>query len=377
MTGFNFSTPAQIVYGRGRAEEALRYALTLGKRVLLVRGSHLWATQAAEILRRNGAEVLTIRATGEPDLPKLEAALAQGKAFSAEVVIAVGGGSVLDLGKAVAALIPGDTPPMVHLEVVGEGQPLGADPLPFIAVPTTAGTGAEVTKNAVISAKGRKVSLRDPRMLADLALIDPGLTDNCPRSVTLASGMDALVQVIEPYLCNKANPMTDVLAQAAIPKGIASLATLMKTEDAAARDDLALVSLYGGICLANSGLGAVHGLAGVIGGLCDAPHGVICGRLLVPIFRANRAEAAAAQADLSRFDEVDAWIAGGLGCSQGLSMETLETALDDWAMPRLKKWLDGHDLAAISVTAQASSSMKANPFKLSVKILEDAVRMAL
>lgn len=377
MTGFTLSTPAQIIFGRGRADEALRHALTLGRRVLLVHGSHPWADHAANVLRAAGADVFDLRASGEPDLPVLEAALAQGRAFGAEVVLAIGGGSVIDLGKAVAALIPGTRAPLAHLEVVGEGRPLDAAPLPFIALPTTAGTGAEVTKNAVIGALGRKVSLRDNRMLANLALVDPALTDRCPRAVTLASGMDALVQVIEPYLCNKSNPITDALARDAITKGMAALAVLMRGEDSRARDDLALVSLFGGLCLANSGLGAVHGLAGVIGGVSAAPHGVICGRLLVPIFRANRAAAVSALADLTRYDEVETWISIGLDCPPERALETLETALDDWGLPRLGQWLAGQDLARFAEMARASSSMKANPQDLALAVLEEAVRTAL
>ncbi|WP_050523605.1 iron-containing alcohol dehydrogenase [Pseudorhodobacter wandonensis] len=377
MKGFGFATAGQIVFGRGRADEALSFVLTLGQRVMLVHGSHPWADHAAEALRAAGATVLAVRSVGEPDLAQLEAALAKGRAFDAHVVLAVGGGSVLDLGKAVAALIPGNSAPMQHLEVVGEGLSLEAAPLPFVAVPTTAGTGAEVTKNAVIGVSGRKVSLRDNRMLADLALVDPSLTDGCPMPVTLASGMDALVQVIEPYLCNRPNSMTDALAREAIPKGMAALTVLMNREDASARDDLALVSLFGGLCLANSGLGAVHGLAGVIGGQSAAPHGVICARLLVPILRANRAAAEANFADIGRYDEVAAWIALGFECPPALALDRLEIALDDWGLPRLGRWLAGHDLTLLAASAQVSSSMKANPFILSVKDLEDALHTTL
>ena len=377
LNGFEFSTAGRIVFGRGRADEALSLALTYGRRILLVRGSHVWADHAVDVLRRAGAEVLVIRGNGEPELAPLEAALAQGRAFDPQMVLAVGGGSVLDLGKALAALLPSKSAPLTHLEVVGDGLPLQTPPLPFIALPTTAGTGAEVTKNAVIGVLGRKVSLRDNRMLANLALVDPALTDGCPKGVTLASGMDALVQVIEPYLSIKANPMTDAIARTAIPKGIVSIAALMRGEDAAARDALAQVSLFGGLCLANSGLGAVHGLAGVIGGISTAPHGVICARLLVPILRANKAAARAASADLARFDEVDAWLSVGLDCAPSFALEKLEIALDEWELPRLGKWLAGHDLGAIARSAQASSSMKANPFQLSIEVLTEAVRVSL
>lgn len=377
LTGFSFLTAKEVVFGRGRADEALRAALAFGPRVLLVHGSHPWADHAAKALLAAGANVQTLRGEGEPTLAALEAGLTQGRAFGADVVLAVGGGSILDLGKALAALIPAKNPPLTHLEVVGQGLPLEADPLPFIALPTTAGTGAEVTKNAVIGAEGRKVSLRDNRMLADLALVDPALTDHCPPSVTLASGLDAVVQVIEPYLCKRANPVTDALAREAIPKGIAALATLMQAEDAAARDDLALASLFGGLCLANSGLGAVHGLAGVIGGVCAAPHGVICGRLLVPVFRANRTAAMAAQTGTSRYDEVEAWIAAALNVPPPQALDQLETMIEAWGLPRLGQWLSGQNLTQIAENAKASSSMKANPFDLSADVLETCLRAAL
>lgn len=377
MTGFSFATATQIIFGRGRADEALTHALSLGQRVLVVRGSHPWGDHAVGALRAAGAEVLALRCHQEPDLPQLELALSQGRAFGAQVVMGIGGGSVLDLAKAVAGLLPGKRPPLDHLEVVGLGLPLDAPPVPLVALPTTAGTGAEVTKNAVIGALGRKVSLRDARMLANLALIDPALIDGCPKGVTLASGMDAIVQVVEPYLSKKANPVTDALARDAIPKGMAALATLMQREDPAARDDLALVSLSGGICLANAGLGAVHGLAGVIGGVSAAPHGVICGRLLVPILRANRAAASAACADLRRYDQVGEMIGTALSCAPEVALERLQRALDIWGLPRLGRWLAGHDLTLIAQMAQASSSMKGNPVDLPVPTLKSALLAAL
>lgn len=260
---------------------------------------------------------------------------------------------------------------------MSEGRPLEAAPVGFVAAPTTAGTGAEVTKNAVIGARGRKVSLRDNRMLASLAPINPALTDGSPRSVTLASGMDALVQVIEPYLCNKANPVTDALAREAIPKGMVALAALMKGEDPTARDELALVSLFGGLCLANSGLGAVHRLAGLIGAVSTPPHGVICGQLLVLILPANCAATKASLGDLTRYNEIATWIAAGLGTAPIHALATLESALDNWNLPLLGQWLAEQDLTEIARLAQASSSMKANPVRLSLKSLEAAVRAAL
>jgi len=216
---------------------------------------------------------------------------------------------------------------MDHLEVVGRGLPLTAAPLPFIAIPTTSGTGAEATKNAVIGVpdQGRKVSLRDDRMLARLAIVDPGLTDGCPRGVTLASGLDALTQVIEPFVCTRATPYTDALTQPAIVLGARALMQLMQGEDRQARDDLAWVSLCDGLALANAGLGAVHGLAGVIGGVIPAAHGAICGALIGPVLQMNRARATSDAAPRLRL--VCEWLGQALGCAA----ETAPEALQRWS----------------------------------------------
>jgi alcohol dehydrogenase class IV len=210
----------------------------------------------------------------------------------------------------------------------------------------------------------RKVSLRDDRMLADLAVIDPALTDNCPRGVTLASGLDAVTQVIEPYLCTRATPYTDALCRAAVPKGLAALRCLMDGEDADARDDMAWVSLSGGLALANSGLGAVHGLAGVIGGLSGATHGAVCGALLPHVLRANRAALVQSAPQVERFDEVAGWIGAAFGAEDGTGL--LERWMHEEGLPRLSvQGLGRQDHEAVAEAAAVSSSMKANPAALS------------
>jgi alcohol dehydrogenase class IV len=266
---------------------------------------------------------------------------------------------------------------MDYLELVGAGRPLSADPLPFIALPTTAGTGAEVTRNAVIGVteRSRKVSLRDDRMVARLAIIDPALTDHCPRGVTLASGLDALTQVIEPYVSIKATPYTDALARPVIGPGLAALQALVRGEDPKARDSMAWVSLCGGLALSNAGLGAVHGLAGVIGGMTGAAHGAICGALLGPVLAANRALAGAFAR--ARLDDVCAILAEGLGCTAA----DAPMALQRWAMA---EGLPG--LSAMGVTTEmrpeiveaslAASSMKGNPVALPPEILTGVLESA-
>ncbi len=380
MTPFSFMTAGRILFGRGSAQDTARLAAGFGTRILLVRGRTVdWVETLLNDLRSSGCEFVQHVQPTEPTVADVTAALDLGRRFGAKAVIAVGGGSVIDLGKAAAALLPGKSGVMDHLEVVGKGRPLSEAPLPFIAIPTTAGTGAEVTKNAVIGVPeaGRKVSLRDDRMMPEIAIVDPALTDGAPRGVTLASGLDAITQVIEPYLSSRANPLTDALCREAIPRGLAALARLMQDESPAMRDELAFVSLTGGIALSNAGLGAVHGLAGIIGGRFQAPHGVICGRLLGPVLAANRAEMARAGADLTRFDEVAISMGAAFGLPHDKVFERLGDRLDRLGVPRLGRWLDdGADIGALARDALGSSSMKANPCDLPAPALEAAILMA-
>ncbi|WP_299678385.1 iron-containing alcohol dehydrogenase [uncultured Roseobacter sp.] len=368
-------------FGRGAAELVCAETLAQGRSVLLIRGrSVAWVDQLVQDLMANGAEVTTVVCCEEPSVGMVEDALQIGRAADADAVLSVGGGSVIDLGKAVAALLPCGGTVMDYLEGVGAAKPLGLNPLPFIAVPTTSGTGAEVTRNAVILVpeEGRKVSLRDNRMLPDLAIVDPALTDRAPRDQTLASGLDALTQVIEPYVSHRANPLTDALCRAAIPLGARALAKLSRQEDQSARDDMAFVSLAGGLALANAGLGAVHGLAGVLGGRVGAPHGLICGRLLGPVLAANAATMEGSGADVSRFKEITQWLAEGFGQSAETVIEHLPVTLDEWRVPRLSQWLtDQTDLGAIAKEAAGASSMRANPCVLPPSALVDVMRDAL
>lgn len=281
---FSLRLPQQVRFGRGTALAAAPEIASFGKRLVLVHGrSPNRAAPLRAALEQAGCTVIAWTCPAEPTLAMLEDALKTLRPEPFEAVIAIGGGAPLDFGKALAALLPTDTAPLDHLEVVGKGLPLKADPLPCIAIPTTAGTGSEATKNAVIGVpeKARKVSLRDDRMVPALAIIDPSLTDGTPLPQTLASGFDAVTQVIEPYLSTRATPFTDSLARPAIALGLRALFTLIEQgENADARDTLAYVAHVSGVSLANAGLGVVHGLAGPLGGETGAPHGAICARLL-------------------------------------------------------------------------------------------------
>lgn len=363
---FTFLTAGEIRFGRGMARGAAGFVAAKAPRVLLVHGaSASRADWLAEALVAEGVAVTRFSCPREPDEALIESGLLVARAAGVQAVVALGGGAVLDAGKAIAALAPATRPMRDHLEVVGLALPLDHPPLPFIALPTTAGTGAEVTKNAVIGVPEarRKVSLRDNRMLPVLAIVDPALTDNYPKAVTLASGLDAVTQVIEPYVSLRANPITDALCRGAVPRGLAALERLMRGEDAAARDDLAYVSLCGGLVLANAGLGAVHGLAGPIGGMSTAPHGAVCGALLPHVLAANRELATSLAAD--RLAEVSGWIAASLGGTSDEAPKTLRAWTLAQGLPGLGAMgVRAGEIAQIAEAAAGSSSMKGNPVVL-------------
>ncbi|SOB78151.1 Alcohol dehydrogenase, class IV [Marinobacter sp. LV10R510-11A] len=376
---FSLVTPAEIVFGRGQIAQLNDRATKLGSRALIVHGRS--PGRLADVFEslKTVDIVQTLSVGKEPDLNTLTVAIEEGKALGIDLVLGIGGGSVMDSAKVLAAMLPSQTSLLSHLEVVGSGLPLSAKRLPLILVPTTSGTGAEVTRNAVIDIPEaqRKVSLRDNQLLPDLALVDPAMTDNCPRRVSLHSGLDAITQVIEPYLSSRANLFTDMLCKEAIPKGLLALKQLMDAESKEARDALAQVSLFGGLALANSGLGVVHGLAGPLGGLCGAPHGAICGALLPAGIAANRDSVVDAD-QKARIDHVIGWIA-----------EVFETSAD-LALPRFREWIiqsglpglasigvtDEH-MSAASQAAVSSSSMKANPVVLPAATIEQIMRQSL
>ncbi len=367
LPAFSFVTASDIRFGRGEAARSVPDLAKMGDRILLVTGAEAArADWLAEALAARGVALERFSVPGEPDLARIEAGVAVAREFGTQAVIAIGGGAALDGGKAIAALAPAPRPAMDHLEVVGKGLPLEVPPLPFAALPTTAGTGTEVTRNAVISVPEarRKVSLRDRAMLPDLAIVDPALTDSCPRGVTLAAGLDAVTQVIEPYLCTRANPMTDALCRPAILNGMAALKLLMEgapEAQQAAQDRMSWVALCGGLALANAGLGVIHGLAGPLGGLSGAAHGAICGALLPHGLALNAARSEDAQT-LSRIEELRGWIGQVLGCDAPASFMRLA----DWSRGCGLLGLDalgisGEHREKAAEAAASSSSMKANP----------------
>jgi alcohol dehydrogenase class IV len=367
MTPFAVSAPTRSLFGRGTRAEAADAVAAMGRRVVLVRGRALaWVDELHAALTDRGCTVETVWSRGEPDLGAVRQGVAAARDHAAECIVAAGGGAVIDLGKAIAGLAPGTGDAADYLPTGGPAPRPIPDPLPMAAIPTTAGTGAEATRNAVIGLpdSGTKVSLRDARLVPDLALVDPALTDGAPGGLTLASGLDAITQLIESYLTHRATPVTDALARSALPPALAALTRLMRTEDPDARDDMARASYLSGLALANSGLGVVHGLASVIGGRGGA-HGAICGRLLPAALEGNAAALRAAGQSTARIEEIDALLARHLGGLQDSGSAALRRFIDDHGLPGLDALnLPEEDKPQVAERALSASSTAANPVAL-------------
>ncbi len=308
MNPFEFSTANQIVFGSGKRERLPEIAASFGQRVALVTGSASLKrsgllAKLADLLAARGLAVRVFSGTpGEPTVDGVEAVVRQARRFAPDVVVSVGGGSVLDLGKAVAGLVPNSGTVLDYLEGVGAGKKLEEEPLPHVAVPTTAGTGSEVTKNAVLGVKshGVKRSLRDRRLVPTVALVDPELTLTLPPKQTAHSGLDAFTQLVEAFISRRSNPLTDGLCLEGVRRVGQSLrAAFREGSNLAAREDMSLAALLSGMALANAGLGAAHGVAAALGGKYNVPHGLACAVLLPHVLELNQKVAEAKMAILA------------------------------------------------------------------------------
>ncbi len=382
MTPFEFATAGRIVFGEGSAASIPGWAAEFGSVVLVVTGRDPGRAESlVEGLQKRDAEVVLLCVAGEPDLAFVAGGAELARRRAVQVVIGIGGGSALDAAKAIAALASNEGDPLDYLEVVGAGKSIVNDPLPIIAVPTTAGTGSEVTRNAVLSVPERRVkaSLRSPLMLPRLAVIDPVLTYDLPPSITATTGLDALTQLIEPFLSARANAMTDALCRDGIARVARSLDRACHDgHDAAARADMSLASLFGGLALANAGLGAVHGLAAPIGGMFHAPHGALCAALLPHVMAANvgALRNAGAHAALERAAETGQLLCGRPDADA--AVEWLDGIVRRLGVPRLSDFgVGAADLPAVVEQARQSSSMKGNPVALSAGQLTSILDAAL
>jgi alcohol dehydrogenase class IV len=381
VPSFEFATAGRIVAGPGRARELPGILASLGSRVLVVTGADPGRHRG--LLASLGSAAAAFPVDAEPTVELARAAVAAARQHGADVIAALGGGSVIDTGKAVAMLLGNGGDPLDYLEVVGSGRDITRPAVPCVAVPTTAGTGAEVTANAVLAVPSHRVkaSLRSPFMIPRVALVDPLLTVSCPPSVTAASGLDALTQCLEPFVSVQATPLTDGLAREGLHRaGTGLRAAYADGADIAARADMAMCSLLGGMALANAKLGAVHGLAGVIGGTADVPHGMACAALLVPVIEANvrAARSGGPLAVLDRYAEAARLLTGHPAASTEDGLAWIRETLTLLRVPGLAIFgLEPRQAAEIAAKALVSSSMKGNPVPLSQADLEAIFLQAL
>ena len=382
---FEFATSARILFGPGTLSEAAAQARTFGRHALLVSGSLRPShSSLADDLQRLGLEVTFFPVKSEPDIELVERGAQLTRQSGCDLVIGIGGGSALDAAKAIAALAANPGGALDYLEVIGKAQPLVNAPLPIIAIPTTAGTGTEVTRNAVLSSteKRVKVSLRHALMLPRLAIVDPLLTHSLPPAVTASTGMDALTQLIEPYLSIAANPLTDCFCLEGITRAARSLRRAYEHgSDADAREDMALASLLGGMALANARLGAVHGFAGVLGGMFHASHGEICARLLPVVMSANLRALRERTPDspaLLRFEHIATLLTGNPQADAQAGIRWLEKTCQQFNIPTLSTHgVQPADLPEVVKQARSASSMKGNPIQLSQPELTEILQTAL
>jgi alcohol dehydrogenase class IV len=381
---FEFATATRILFGEGTVSQVGEITASMGKSILFVTNlSEVRTTPIIEGLSKWSLRVVPFMIAGEPTVMLVANGLELSNEYGCDLVLAIGGGSAIDTGKAIAALTTNHGDIYDYLEVVGKGLPVSNQPVPMIAIPTTAGTGAEVTRNAVIGVPEHrvKVSLRSPLMLPRLAIVDPELVSGLPAEITASTGLDALTQLIEPFVSLKANPLTDAICREGMRYIARSLSKAYEIEDPVARQEMSLASLFGGLALGNSGLGTVHGFASVLGGMYPIPHGVICARLLPCVMDTNlRAlEARLPESPArSRYEEVARILTGdpeasavdGIAWVQKLCTHLRVSPLSDYD-------ITSEDIEEIIVKTGKASSTKANPIQLTPEELRNILESDL
>jgi len=382
---FEFATASRIIFGAGAINQIGQQVKDIGRRALVVTGRNPQrADRLLTILSASGVEATTFTVAGEPEISTVENGVASAKKEDCGLVIALGGGSVIDAGKAIAALMTNEGGLLDYLEIIGKGKSLAKPTMPFFAIPTTAGTGSEVTRNSVIASPEHqvKVSLRSNHLRPSAAVIDPELTCDLPPALTASTGLDALTQLIEPYVCLRANPMTDGFCVEGIQRVARSLReAVFNGGNKSAREDMALASLFGGLALANAGLGAVHGFAGPIGGMFPAPHGAVCAALLPYVMAANlRAlrEREPNSEALRRYYRIATLLAGNPHAAADAGVEWVQALVSALPISKLGAYgIREEHVADIVSKAANASSMKANPIALTPEELAQTLRLAL
>ena len=381
---FEFATASRIIFGQGTVKEVAPMASKMGNCALLVTGRNVErAGPLSGSLKNAGMKIVTFSVSDEPTIELTIEGVELARQNASDIVIGMGGGSVIDTAKAIAALLTNSGDITDYLEVIGRGKPLSCPSAPCIAIPTTAGTGAEVTKNAVLTSHEHKVkvSLRSPTMLPDLAIVDPELTYSMPPSLTASTGLDALTQVLEPFVSVKSNPLTDIICIEGLKRAARSLHRAFKDgSDTKAREDMAIVSLFGGLTLANSKLGAVHGIAGPIGGMFPVPHGVICARLLPFVVEVNvrSLQRHNSQQYLLRYDQVAQVLTGKSNAKAEEGIARIHDLCDALDIPGLSDFGITEDhFPDLIASSKKASSMKGNPVNLTDEELTEILQKAV
>ncbi len=382
---FEFATAGRIIFGLDSLGDFGAIAAEFGKQALVVHGSNpARARPLLAIMEAAGIKYSCFELRGEPTVGQISEGVKQARLAGSDLVLGFGGGSVIDSAKAIAGLATNPGAIFDYLEVIGKGKQLSASALPCVAIPTTSGTGAEVTRNSVLASPEHqvKVSLRSPFLLPRLAIVDPKLTCDLPSSVTASTGLDALTQVIEPYVSSRANPVTDGFCSEGMSRVARSLRRAFEQgQDLKAREDMAFASLLGGLSLANAGLGAVHGFAAPIGGMFHAPHGAVCAALLPHVMRINLRALRSRQADsesLRRYDSVAKLLTGSQTATAIDGSDWVSELCQALKIPGLRAYgVTEADSVAVVEKAAKASSMKANPVVLTNEELSEAFQAAL
>lgn len=381
---FEFATATRIVFAPGALKKLPAIAREFGTRALIVTGRNTArAMPAIRALEDAGMACQIFSVDGEPTVESVRQG-ARAARGNFDLLIGFGGGSAIDAAKAIAAVATNSGEPLNYLEVIGHGRALENPPLPFVAVPTTAGTGAEVTRNAVLGSPEHKVkaSLRSPLMLAKVALVDPDLTIDLPREPTVNTGLDALTQTIEPYVSTRANAFTDAFCLEGMKRIAACLTRVVANgQDGAARESMSFASLLGGLALANAGLGVVHGFAAPLGGMLEAPHGGLCAAVLPHAVAVNiRAlrERAAGGDSLERYREAARVLTGNANAEAEDCARSVAELCRQLRVRSLGSYgLKPEQIPELVEKVAKANSTKTNPIPLTAQELEEIAERAL
>ncbi|MDX1301962.1 iron-containing alcohol dehydrogenase [Photobacterium sp.] len=373
---FQFMTSSRIVFGEGALSHSFSAFNQFGYSVLLVTGKDSQRSEpVVGYLKQQNMRYQQVAVLGEPLIAMIEEMAAMGRRFRPDMVIALGGGSVLDAGKALAALIPNQGSVYDYVDVVGRNVPLQAKPLPFIAIPTTAGTGSEVSKNAVLRSaqENVKVSLNSPDMLPDLAIVDPTLTYGMDPVLSGCCGMDAFTHLMEAYVCGAPNPLTDMVCEEGLRRLAGAIIPACEDDDPRARSDMSFAAMLGGMALANAKLGAAHGLASALGGRIDSPHGLITAQLAPFVMQENiLAAREAGRADvLNRYRQLACIVTGRINAEDIDGILWTKRTLKRLNLPPVSQFgLCDTMFDDVAEDALRSNAIKGNPLPLNKQRLQ-------